>query len=139
MEWGSSEVVYLRLLTPARARTAPVNNPVVTPNNDDLTPSSPIRPCRKRLASSSPPATGRKGRKRNADATSDVATAIGQIAQSLKGDESPHGEEETEVMLIFADDEDARIAQTYVAGRTKEKRTKFIRKVLERKREDDDA
>ncbi|KAF7372348.1 MYB transcription factor 08 [Mycena venus] len=141
--------------TPSEPASAAGDSNFMTPRNDDLVPSSPIQPRRKRLASSPPPTTSRKVRKRNADATSDVATAIAQIAQSLKGDTSPHGRmrqkalevlqddadlsetEETEVMLLFANDDDAKIAQIYAAGRTKEKRTNFIRKALAKAKEEE--
>lgn len=93
--------------------------------------------------------------KRNADATSNVATAIAQITQLLKGDTSPHGRmrqkalevlqddadlsemEEMEVILLFTNDDDAKIAQIYAAGCTKEKRTNFIRKALAKAKEEE--
>ncbi|KAJ7506501.1 hypothetical protein B0H11DRAFT_2272238 [Mycena galericulata] len=101
---------------------------IVPSGDDDLTPSSPIRPPRKRAASSSPADTGRKTRKRNAEAASEMATALAQVAKSLNVVGSPENEEVT-VMRLFT--KDTAVAQTYIAASKKSMRTAFIRSVLD--------
>lgn len=118
-----------------------------TPFDDDLIASSPVRPARKRPASSSPNEGGRsshKTRKRNADSVSEMASALLQVAGSLKVVSSPEireravkqmeddgdfsGDEETNIMMLFT--EDTAVAQTYLAASQKDRRTKFLQRCL---------
>ncbi|KAJ7659059.1 hypothetical protein DFH06DRAFT_1406054 [Mycena polygramma] len=114
------------------------------PPDDDLTPSSPVRPRTKRAASPSS-ASGSKKRKRNADAASEMAGAIERVALALNTVGSPEvrrsairlmeddGEfsenEEVAVMRLFT--KDTAVAQTYIGSRKKTSRTNFIRSILE--------
>ncbi|KAJ7466259.1 hypothetical protein B0H11DRAFT_2284693 [Mycena galericulata] len=98
---------------------------IVPSGDDDLTPS--------------------KTRKRNAEAASEMATALAQVAKSLNVVGSPEvrqraiklmeedadfsENEEVTVMRLFT--KDTAVAQTYIAASKKSMRTAFIRSVLD--------
>ncbi|KAJ7786847.1 hypothetical protein B0H14DRAFT_3893470 [Mycena olivaceomarginata] len=147
--------------TPPEAPTTPsgkdkdveiVMTRVVDPD-DDLAPSSPIRPrMRKRAASSSPstttPTITKKSRQRNTAAANEVAAAMRSVAAALAVDGSSHGrmrqaavhrlqedgdfssDEESSIMLLFWCDKDASISSTFLAAEPKSRRTPFLCKVL---------
>ncbi|KAJ7314653.1 hypothetical protein DFH08DRAFT_1041289 [Mycena albidolilacea] len=99
-------------------------------NDDDLTPSSPMRTpaittsSRKRPAItstlSSPNRGPRSRRKRNAEAASEISIALRDVAQSLNVVGSPE-----------VRDWAIAIAQTYIAATKKSRRMAFIRSFLE--------
>ncbi|KAJ6576148.1 hypothetical protein DFH09DRAFT_1311585 [Mycena vulgaris] len=119
---------------------------VKTPPDDDLTPSLPVRPRRKRAASSSPPAEGsRKAKKRNAEAAAEIASALERVASSLVVVGSPQvrkqamslmekdgdfvGRDLVKIMKLFA--KDTAVAQIYVASSQQAMRTDFIRSLID--------
>ncbi|KAJ6527228.1 hypothetical protein DFH09DRAFT_1328195 [Mycena vulgaris] len=122
-------------------RRIPARN-IMTPDNDDLIGSSPIKPC-KRGASSSP-STTKKKRPCNADAATSVAAALERVAASLNVVGSPEvcervihmmeddgdfsDNEQAEVMALFA--ENSGVAKAYVSSRKKATRTTFARRML---------
>jgi hypothetical protein len=138
----SFDMTMVSLLKSAAPRA---NSEQQTPGDDDLTPSSPVRPQRKRAASSSPADVGKRPRKRNAEAASEMANALLQVASSLNVVGSPEvrqraiklmeedGEfsdnEEVHVMRLFT--KDTAVAQTFIGASKKSRRTAFIRSILE--------
>ncbi|KAK6977451.1 hypothetical protein R3P38DRAFT_3237198 [Favolaschia claudopus] len=102
-----------------------------------------VRPASSSTPSS--PSGPRTRRKRNADAASEIATALRDVGQSLTTISSPEARsrairvmeedndfsdgEEPYVMRLFA--KDSAVAQTYIASSKKSNRTNFIRSILE--------
>ncbi|CAK5270799.1 unnamed protein product [Mycena citricolor] len=119
--------------------------------NDDLTPSSPVRLLQtpvcsaKRAASRSPQDTGRNRRRRNAEATADLAVALRNVTSSMVVVGSPEIRRQAISMMEddneFSDDKavtimkvfqrDSSVAQTYIASASKKRRTALIRSVVE--------
>ncbi|KAJ7737174.1 hypothetical protein DFH07DRAFT_985750 [Mycena maculata] len=118
-----------------------------TPVDEELTASSPVRPRRKRPASSSPDAGGRsnrKGRKRNAESVSEITSALLTVAGSLKTITSPEireravkqmeddrdfsEDEGANIMMLFT--ENFAVTQTFLASLAKERRTAFLTNCL---------
>ncbi|KAJ7763295.1 hypothetical protein B0H16DRAFT_1883690 [Mycena metata] len=132
--------------TPRRSSPGPdgLNLARGSPDND-LTPSSPVRPRQKRAATSPSSASSRKKRKRNAEAASEMAGAIERVALALNTVGSPEvrkrairlmeddaefsDNEEVAVMRLFT--KDTAVAQAYIGSRKKTTRTAFIRSILE--------
>jgi len=122
----------------------------VVGDDDDLVASSPVAPApttRKRAASSSPNKSARppsRRTKRNADAVSEIAGALRQVAMSLIPPESPDitkraiqmmdednefsSDEEPAVMRLFTKEVD--VARTYINDPKKSRRTTFVRSIL---------
>ncbi|KAJ7059779.1 hypothetical protein C8F01DRAFT_1145629 [Mycena amicta] len=116
---------------------------------DDANPSSPPVPSssRKRAASLSPqkPNNGRRNRRRNADAASDMASALRDVAGALKVTGSP--EIRKRAIEILEDDDkfsdndcvdamalfekNIAIAQTYIGSKNKERRTAYLQRHLD--------
>ncbi|KAF7288468.1 Myb-DNA-bind-3 domain-containing protein [Mycena chlorophos] len=135
--------------TPAR----PSRGPIPAPQFNDANPSSPFtaptspRAGQKRAASSSPqkPSGGRQ-RRRNADAASEMAAALRDVAGALHVRGSPEIRARAVELLEedgdFSDDdvaiamelfeEKVSVAQTYIASRNKETRTKYLQRRLEK-------
>ncbi|KAJ7667198.1 hypothetical protein B0H17DRAFT_1336158 [Mycena rosella] len=124
-----------------RCAPAPASTMHETPPDDDLTPSSPVHPCRKCASSASPVTdSSRKSKKRNAEAASEIAGALQQVANSLVVVGSPQvrrqamnlmeqdadfvGEDSGKVMKLFA--RDTAVVQIYVASGKQTMRSAFI-------------
>ncbi|KAJ7336834.1 hypothetical protein DFH08DRAFT_813149 [Mycena albidolilacea] len=130
------------------------NTSIETPINSDLTPSSPVctptatSSSRKRPTSSSTPSSPSSPRScciHNAEAASEIAMALHDIAkylntmgspevcshamQMMEEDEGFSSDEELLVMRLFA--KDISVAQTYIASTKKSCRITFIHAILE--------
>ncbi|KAJ7078253.1 hypothetical protein C8R44DRAFT_910487 [Mycena epipterygia] len=135
-------------VTPARSSPGPNGLNLggnMTHGDDDLTPSSPIRPLRKRAASPASNEGNKRARRRNADAATEMAGALERVAKSLVVVGSPEVREKAihlmeedndfsqneavKVMRIIA--KDTAVAQTYIASSKQERRTAFLRSLLD--------
>ncbi|KAF7314853.1 Myb-like domain-containing protein [Mycena kentingensis (nom. inval.)] len=105
---------------------------------DDLTPSSPAK------GSSSPPKSARRRRARNADAATDMASALREVAGSMRVRGSP--EIRADAVQLMEDDgelsdgecvnamrlftKEIEVAQTFLASKNKTRRTAFLQTAI---------
>ncbi|KAJ6503676.1 hypothetical protein C8R45DRAFT_1209316 [Mycena sanguinolenta] len=142
---GSAPSAPLTPTLPAIPQT-PMRADLSLPGSDDLIASSPPAPAQKRAASSSPEKPTRRNRRpRNSEAGSDIASALRDVAGSLKVVGSPEARrraiqqleddddfsdhESATIMRLFT--RDSAVAQTYTASTKKAIRTAYTRECLE--------